>query len=743
MSKKSRNNKLKGPLFVTVALISCYPVWIAQEALATPSGVLPNASAASSIGLQQHLAGSRSPLGLQIQHQSKTTPSLVQTRFPYYSPQDLIDARAELAKAESIYNNIKIRLTNLLSQINTLTEKVSEAQHLYDIATSNLETASANLASAISQQESASRELVRITSLYENALAAKNSADESLTQQLQIKEEAQQTFDEALAAKQIALTMLNAKESALAAALLTKNQKYDTLQQTQSDYNNSAIPDPSWVHPTYQQEHTRQVEITTTRTTGGLTATTYNRQGYNNAPPMPSDNETPISTQTVPNVDYNWGSGQVLNSNRSEDVIVKFTGYLQVPTTDYYHFYTPADDGTRLYINNQFLIDDWYDKGGGGSTSQAVYLTAGQVVPITLYYYENGGGAAVSFQYYTYSAPYYQVVPAAWLGSQTQTITEYVTETYYTTELVPGATAPLIKDASLLPAITSAQREYDDALAEYNNASAAKSAAQTSYEATLPTLTSAESDLASATSNVSSAEELKSSTTTSYEELAASKASAESDLQSANTLVATSQEVEATTKADHVARTSQLEATNKQLTSVKEQATTTQEEATKQSTKVATLKEQVAVIEATPEPEGAKEIPADLSADNLMEVDLASVDPTELTEAQAEQLKEAALETFLTAEEGSPEYEQALDALYLAAEQDDIVLSPELAAIPGLAAATELINFLGNAGSDMSPKTREESEKVVVAAVVAAGAAIQSAAAAASTASGTTRRIGN
>ena len=115
---------------------------------------------------------------------------------------------------------------------------------------------------------------------------------------------------------------------------------------------------------------------------------------------------------------------------------------------------------------------------------------------------------------------------------------------------------------------------------------------------------------------------------------------------------------------------------------------------------------------------------------------------------QAEQLKEAALEVFETAEEGSEAYEQALDALYLAAEQDDIVLDPSLAAIPGLAAATELVNFFGNAGSDMSPKTREESEKVVVAAVVAAGAAIQSAAAAAATASagasssGGSRKIG-
>jgi hypothetical protein len=132
--------------------------------------------------------------------------------------------------------------------------------------------------------------------------------------------------------------------------------------------------------------------------------------------------------------------------------------------------------------------------------------------------------------------------------------------------------------------------------------------------------------------------------------------------------------------------------------------------------------------------EGSKEIPVDLSAENLMEVDLDKVDPTELTEAQAEQLKEAALETFETAEKGSPEYEQALDALYLAAQQDDIELPAELAAIPGLAGAVEVLNFLGNAGADMSPQVREESKKVIVAAVVAAGVAVQAATGAATSA---------
>jgi hypothetical protein len=124
----------------------------------------------------------------------------------------------------------------------------------------------------------------------------------------------------------------------------------------------------------------------------------------------------------------------------------------------------------------------------------------------------------------------------------------------------------------------------------------------------------------------------------------------------------------------------------------------------------------------------AEELPEELSAEELMQVDLKQIVATELSEAQVEALIEAALETFETAEQGSLEYEQALEALFVAAQADDIVLEEALAAIPllgdVLGGAIELVNFLGNAGADMSPQVREDSEKIVVTAIVAVQAAL-------------------
>jgi hypothetical protein len=140
-------------------------------------------------------------------------------------------------------------------------------------------------------------------------------------------------------------------------------------------------------------------------------------------------------------------------------------------------------------------------------------------------------------------------------------------------------------------------------------------------------------------------------------------------------------------------------------------------------------------VESSPENPSSEEtitsvedLPEEISPEVLMAIDLEEIVATDLTEEQAEALIEAALETFETAEQGSPEYEQALEALFVAAQQDDIVLDESLAAIPllgdVLGGALDAINFLGNAGADMSPQVREQSEKTVIASVIVAQIAL-------------------
>lgn len=149
----------------------------------------------------------------------------------------------------------------------------------------------------------------------------------------------------------------------------------------------------------------------------------------------------------------------------------------------------------------------------------------------------------------------------------------------------------------------------------------------------------------------------------------------------------------------------------------------------------------VEVPEVLPEPELPLEPAPEPSEPDISE--LINLEPSALTEQQIEALVELALEVFETAEQGSPEYEAALEALAIAAQADDLELPTELAAIPLLGdvagAVLGVFNDLGNVGADMSPQVRETSEEVIIAAVIVGQVAL-TATTAATTAASITRK---
>jgi hypothetical protein len=141
----------------------------------------------------------------------------------------------------------------------------------------------------------------------------------------------------------------------------------------------------------------------------GLRAEVYNVIGQNNAPVLPED-AVPVLVTQVDNVDFAWGSGQILNSELSEDVIVKLTGNFTPISTGTTYITAPADDGVKLYLDGELYIDDWYDKGNGGSTAD-VPTVQGTPMVIEMWYYENGGGAHVKLMWFTEEG--WEVIPAS------------------------------------------------------------------------------------------------------------------------------------------------------------------------------------------------------------------------------------------------------------------------------------------------------------------------------------------
>lgn len=77
---------------------------------------------------------------------------------------------------------------------------------------------------------------------------------------------------------------------------------------------------------------------------------------------------------------------------------IRWSGLITPPASATYTFVVLADDGVRLWINNQLLIDRWADQGLTRRTAQ-VSLTGGQAYPIRLEYYNRDPRGAVKLRW--------------------------------------------------------------------------------------------------------------------------------------------------------------------------------------------------------------------------------------------------------------------------------------------------------------------------------------------------------
>lgn len=124
----------------------------------------------------------------------------------------------------------------------------------------------------------------------------------------------------------------------------------------------------------------------------GVSVKVFNVYGQNNAPVL-AEGQLPDCELTLTGITHNFDVDPLCNLY--EDFIVQYRGFVTAPVSGSVTFFAPADDGVKLFVNNTQIVDDWFDKGGGGSYSIPVDFVAGISQPIALDYYENGGGAWV------------------------------------------------------------------------------------------------------------------------------------------------------------------------------------------------------------------------------------------------------------------------------------------------------------------------------------------------------------
>ncbi len=97
-----------------------------------------------------------------------------------------------------------------------------------------------------------------------------------------------------------------------------------------------------------------------------------------------------VTSRVDPLIDFSWPNagpptGEPAPGVGADAFSVRWTGFIEVPATADYTFVTRADDGARMWVHGQRIIDDW--RGHAATRTEAtVTLTAGTRVPIKVEY---------------------------------------------------------------------------------------------------------------------------------------------------------------------------------------------------------------------------------------------------------------------------------------------------------------------------------------------------------------------
>ena len=102
-----------------------------------------------------------------------------------------------------------------------------------------------------------------------------------------------------------------------------------------------------------------------------------------------------VHSRVDSDINFNWSSGNPMKGVPQDSFSVRWSGLFTAPHrkgTRQYRFTTNTDDGVKLYIGNQAVINQW-KRQGKQHHSHNISLKAGQRLPLIMEYRENKGSA--------------------------------------------------------------------------------------------------------------------------------------------------------------------------------------------------------------------------------------------------------------------------------------------------------------------------------------------------------------
>ncbi|WP_010247800.1 PA14 domain-containing protein [Acetivibrio cellulolyticus] len=132
-----------------------------------------------------------------------------------------------------------------------------------------------------------------------------------------------------------------------------------------------------------------------------------------------NDNLTNLKLEGIdPIVDFNWGVGSPDRSiQQDQKFSIRWSGQVQPVNSENYVFYLTHDDGVRLWIDGQLVLDKWSGSEGKVSESTGISLKAGKKYKIILEYHNSSQAGNVKLEWKSPSTKR-TIVPKACLYPQ-------------------------------------------------------------------------------------------------------------------------------------------------------------------------------------------------------------------------------------------------------------------------------------------------------------------------------------
>lgn len=119
--------------------------------------------------------------------------------------------------------------------------------------------------------------------------------------------------------------------------------------------------------------------------------------------------------RTDSTVNFNWAAGAPASGIGADTFSVRWTGQILAPVTGLYQFFTNTDDGVRLWVNNELLVDKFVNQSLT-EWSGNIGLMAGQKYDIRMDYFENTTTAQAELRW-TVPGFTKQIIPSQFLFS--------------------------------------------------------------------------------------------------------------------------------------------------------------------------------------------------------------------------------------------------------------------------------------------------------------------------------------